>query len=395
MGRVTLTLPRLGETMEEARVTAWLVVQGQSYRRGDVLLEVETDKTVVEVPALADGTLVVQRVAEGEMIALGQPFAEVEQEGAAAAAGEAAPTADPEPLAAPVAAVVPTARQGLRASPAARAAARRGGIDLALVPGTGRNGRVMADDVRGHGGAAAGAGTAVLLHGLFDSAAGWRDLPQRLARLGLSVHAPDLPGHGASPEPARSVEAMVDQLVPGLPAGPLALVGHSLGAFLALRLARRLGARVTRLVLIAPAGVGARISADFLDGMLAAETPAALARALSLLDAGALGDAALAEELARLSTRREELAGLVRSLANRGMQQIDMIADLERLACPVSVVWGTADRILDWEAVARLPARVAIHLVRGAGHLPHLAAPALVPALLAPALAAAERRPAV
>lgn len=394
MGRVTLTLPRLGETMEEARVTAWLVAPGETYTRGDVLMEVETDKTVVEVPAMADGTLATQLVAEGEMVALDQPFAEVDQEGAAEVVVEAAPAAVPEPAAAPVA-VVPVAGQGLRASPAARAAARRAGVDLALVPGTGRNGRVTAEDVRGHGGSTGGAGTVVLLHGLFDSAKGWRDLPQRLGRMGLSVHAPDLPGHGASLALAPSVDAMADQLIADLPAGPLALVGHSLGAALAVRLARRLGSRVTRLVLIAPAGVGARINADFLDGMLAAGTTAALARALSLLDAGTLSDVAAAEELARLAPLREGLSGLVRSLAHAGIQQIDVTADLEHLACPVCVVWGTADRILDWQAVAALPSQVAIHLVRGAGHLPHLAAPALVPALLASAGPVAERRSAI
>lgn len=391
MGRVTLTLPRLGETMEEARVTAWLVAAGEGYRRGDVLMEVETDKTVVEVPAMADGTLVAQLVAEGEMIALDAPFAEVEQEGAAEVAAPAGvPSPSPEASLAPVAAV-PVAGQGLRASPAARAAARRGGVDLALVPGTGRNGRVTAEDVHSLG-AAGGAETVVLLHGLFDSAKGWRDLPQRLGRMGLAVHAPDLPGHGALVEEVSGLEGVVDRLAADLPEGPLALVGHSFGAVLAVRLAQRLGARVRRLVLVAPAGIGARINADFLDGMLAAETPAALARALALLDAGPLGEAFLAEELARLAPRRAALSVLARALAHRGMQQVDLLAELERLACPISVVWGTADRILDWQAVAALPARVAIHLVRGAGHLPHLALPGLLPDLLADASTYQERR---
>ncbi|MBD3765698.1 MAG: alpha/beta fold hydrolase, partial [Rhodobacterales bacterium] len=241
--------------------------------------------------------------------------------------------------------------------------------------------------------APAGVGdSVVLLHGLFDSARGWRDLPQRLAQRGLSVHAPDLPGHGAAPDMADTVPALVEGLLPGLPPGPLTLVGHSLGAVLAVRLAQRLGARVARLVLIAPAGIGARIDADFLDGMLAAETPAALARALARLDAGPLSDTLLAEELARLTARRPALAGLARALAHQGMQQIDITADLDRLACPVRVIWGTADRILDWRDVAHLPSRVAIHLVRGAGHLPHLADPALLPDLLAPAAPDAERR---
>lgn len=394
MGRVTLTLPRLGETMEEARVTAWLVAPGQQYRRGDVLMEVETDKTVVEVPALASGRMAAHLVAEGETVALDQPFAEVEEEGVAGVPAAEAPTpAAQVPLAsAPVAlsaAYVPST--GLRASPAARAAARRAGVDLAMVAGTGRNGRVTASDVAGAGGGLGS--TVVLLHGLFDSARGWRDLPQRLTRLGHRVHAPDLPGHGDAPEPAATPERMAEMLLPGLPAGPLALVGHSLGAVVAVDLARRLGARVKRLVLIAPAGLGARIEADFLDGMLAAETPAALGRALSWLDAGATGEAFQGAELARIAARRDDLAALVRAVANRGVQQIDIAPDLARLTCPVSVVWGTGDRVLDWQAVAALPSRVAIHLVQGAGHLPHLAAPGLVPDLLGAAgPAVAERR---
>ncbi|WP_211195435.1 alpha/beta fold hydrolase [Tabrizicola sp. YIM 78059] len=394
MGGVTLTLPRLGETMEEARVTAWLVAPGSAYRRGDVLMEVETDKTVVEVPAMADGVLVAQLVAEGETVALDQPFAEVEEAGAQAPATGAAPTREvqPETPAAPAVAVpVAEGHAGLRASPAARAAARRGGVDLTLVPGTGRNGRITAEDVRGQGGISGRAGTVVLLHGLFDSARGWRDLPQRLARAGMAVHAPDLPGHGLSTDRAETVEAMADLILPGLPAGRIALVGHSLGGLLAVRLAQRLGPRIARLVLIAPAGVGARINADFLDGMLAAETPAALARALSLLDAGPMSDSLLAEELSRLQSRREALGHLVRRLAHQGMQQIDMTADLERLAPPISVIWGTADRILDWQSVAGLPAHVAIHLVRGAGHLPHLVAPGLVTGLLEPENASIAR----
>ena len=62
MGVMILTLPRLGETMEEARVTDWLVAPGAAFKRGEVLLEVETDKTVVEVPAMQDGVLIAQLV---------------------------------------------------------------------------------------------------------------------------------------------------------------------------------------------------------------------------------------------------------------------------------------------------------------------------------------------
>ncbi|MFN5827030.1 MAG: alpha/beta hydrolase, partial [Rhodobacterales bacterium] len=62
-----------------------------------------------------------------------------------------------------------------------------------------------------------------------------------------------------------------------------------------------------------------------------------------------------------------------------------------RLTCPVAVLFGTGDRILDWHDVANLPPAAAIHLIRGAGHLPHLAAPDLVLSLVADSPAPARR----
>lgn len=391
MGRLTLRLPRLGETMEEARVTDWLVTPGTAFRRGDVLLEVETDKTVVEVPALADGTLLAQLVQPGDVVALDQPIAEVEAEGVAdsppAAAPTVAPTAEPEPVApaAPTDALADIPAR-LAASPAARAAARRAGVDLARIVGSGRRGRVTAADVAGSAQDPAGVAIhhlagkdtpIVLLHGLFDDHRGWRDLPHRLGAAGHAVLSVDLPGHGASsaaPSLSAALDAVAAAISQAVPQGPLRLFGHSLGAIFATRLALRLGDRVERVVLSAPAGLGARINGDFTDGMLAAETPAALSRALDLLDAGPISATAAAQELQRLKALRPGHAALAAELATHGFQQVDIRAELARLTCDLRVIFGTADRILDWRDVEHLPARAAVHLVRGAGHLPHLAA---------------------
>ncbi len=380
MGRVTLTLPRLGETMEEAKVVEWLVAPGAAFARGDVLLEVETDKTVVEVPALTAGTLIAQLVAAGDTVALDQPIAEVDVEGAVAAA--------PEPprgqaTVVPVVAPVPftlVAGRGPAASPAARAAARAVGVDLGTLSGTGRRGRIQAVDVhRAQGGAPAlhPLGTklpVVLLHGLFDDRRGWRDLPRRIEAAGHAVLALDLPGHGDSP-PAPNLDAVVEQIAAALPGGRLRLIGHSLGAAIAVRLAVQLQGRVERLILSAPAGLGQHLNADFTDGMRTAQTPAALARALALLGAGPMSDSVLSAELVRLKSLRASHGVLADMAVQSGFQQIDITADLARLTCPVTVMFGTADRILDWHDAGNLPPTTAIHLIRGAGHLPHLAAP--------------------
>ena len=421
---MTLRLPRLGETMEEARVTAWLVEPGAPFRRGDVLLEVETDKTAVEVPALADGTLVEALVAPGDTVALDQAIARVEQEGAADEVDEAEPGADHGPSgprseaanATPAATpdvrerAAPAASSGARAaaSPAARAAARKAGIGLEAVHGTGRRGRITAEDVRARAAAEAGradprAGTGrpgriavhrrgegaavALFHGLFDDARGWRMIPGRLKAAGCESLAFDLPGHGESGAAAASFDEAAallhDALVREVPKGPVRLAGHSLGAALAVRIAGRLGARAAGLALIAPAGLGPRISSEFIDGMIAARSAPALARAVGLLDGGPLSAAAMEEEARRHARGLEDRARLAQAVASGGFQQIDLRAEVAALGCPVSCLWGTGDRVLDWRDAASLPARARVHLVPGAGHLPHHAEPALAADLIA------------
>ena len=390
MGRVTLTLPRLGETMEEAKVTEWIVAPGATFARGDVLLEVETDKTVVEVPALAGGTLVTQLVAPGDTIELDAPIAEVEQDGEAqtpASPAEIAPTAA-EATAEARAPRHPTAPRPeggrIAASPAARATARRQGTSLAGLTGTGRRGRITAEDVASAG------GTVVLLHGLFDDSTGWRGLPQRLRKRGLSVVTLDLPGHGTETEGVGDFDAAVDHLLRRLPEGAVDLVGHSLGAALAARIATRIGARARSLTLFAPAGLGHAISQSFLDGMAGATDPETLRAALALLDGGPMSDAAIALQLPRHLDGLDRRIALARAVADGGRQKIDATADLAAAPCPVTVVFGTADRILDWRDVAHLPAETRIHLIPNAGHLPHLVRPDLAAALVGPRLDLAE-----
>ncbi len=402
-----IRLPRLGETMEEARVVLWLKAPGERFARGEVLLEVETDKTVVEVPALEDGVLARQLVGPGETVALGQAIAETDGAGAADAVTEAEP---PVPARSEPASLLEPVRGSDRipASPRARRLAGKAGLDLRDLTGTGRNGRISGPDVEAvlrsrsapvpapatagavhvRGRAPSGPVTdvpVVLLHGLFDSARGWRDLPERLARAGHPVLVPDLPGHGRSAPGDGTLDGAEAALAATLPPeGRVGLVGHSLGAVLAARLARRLGPRLDRLVLIAPAGLGPRIDRDFLDMMSEARTAAALGRALTRLGPGAgpYSDDALAAELEQLDLRRDAMTALAGSLARNGIQQADIAPLLDGLPAPLTAVFGLADPIVDWHDCANLPPRAAIHLVPGAGHLPHALRPDLVAELI-------------
>ena len=413
VGIVSLPLPRLGETMEEGRVVAWLKQPGDRFKRGEILLEVETDKTVVEVPALQDGVMVEHLAAEDDRIAVDAPIARIEVAGAVEQAATK-PASAPAVRAAPRAAqpATPSAsNNGLRASPRARRLARDRGADLAALAGTGRNGRISGEDVLAAGApkqeapqvsiqVATIAGTiqvrewpavgqrrgdAFLIHGLFADAEAYTLVARRLAKGGLRVLAIDLPGHGGSDAKAETLDALADTTATTLRAlavGPVRLVGHSLGAMVAARIAAQGEVALDRLMMLAPAGLGKEIDTGFIDRMIAADTVADLEGEIAKLDGGALSPSYLEELLARIQARRPMLRTLAASLNDATGQKHSILADLERVKAPITAIFGLKDRIIPWQHAAQLPARAAAHFVRNAGHMPHWAAPNLVADLL-------------
>jgi len=170
-------MPRLGLTMKQGRITRWYRRPGESFRRSEPLLQVTTEKVAVDVEAAYDGVLVEVLVSEGRSVPVGSPIALVETASpapAAAVAGAAVPSSGlagpaaagpgglgptgPASIAAGPEKVPPPDRATVRASPAAKRLARELGVELALVPGTGPEGRVTEDDVRAFASADAGAG---------------------------------------------------------------------------------------------------------------------------------------------------------------------------------------------------------------------------------------------
>jgi 2-oxoglutarate dehydrogenase E2 component (dihydrolipoamide succinyltransferase) len=147
-----IKVPPLGESIVEATVSRWLKKEGEAVAAGDTLVELETDKITVEVPALAAGVLTKLAAKEGQVVKVDELLGEIE-EGATAAAPAAAPVAAPVAAPAPVAVAAPAstpaapATSAVRASPAAQRVAAETGVDLGTVTGTGRGGVVSKPDV--------------------------------------------------------------------------------------------------------------------------------------------------------------------------------------------------------------------------------------------------------
>ena len=154
---VDVMVPTLGESVTEATVATWFKKVGDSVQQDEMLCELETDKVSVEVPAPAAGVLTEIFAAEGTTVDANAKLAII-VEGAAGAAPSPAPAA----VAPAAATAAPAAGRGdVEDAPSAKKAMAEAGINRDAVTGTGRDGRVMKEDVARAGSAPAPVASAV------------------------------------------------------------------------------------------------------------------------------------------------------------------------------------------------------------------------------------------
>src|SRR5262249_19045521 len=153
---VEVKVPQLSESVAEATLLAWHKREGEAVKRDENLIDIETDKVVLELPAPADGVLVKVAKGDGGTVVSGEVIGTIDTEakGTAAAAPPPPPPAarsgppavPPAPPAAPAAAPQ-AARNDARLMPAARKLVEEQGVDPTKITGSGRDGRITKGDV--------------------------------------------------------------------------------------------------------------------------------------------------------------------------------------------------------------------------------------------------------
>jgi 2-oxoglutarate dehydrogenase E2 component (dihydrolipoamide succinyltransferase) len=152
-----IRVPTLGESVTEATIGRWFKQPGEAVAADEPLVELETDKVTIEVPAPAAGVLSDIKARDGETVAVGAILGQI-KEGApgkaaektakpAAAADEPKPKAEPKPPPAPAAPAPKVAPADVPLAPSVRKLAEESGIDAAKVAGTGKAGRVTKGDM--------------------------------------------------------------------------------------------------------------------------------------------------------------------------------------------------------------------------------------------------------
>ncbi len=174
----TFNLPDLGEGLPEAEIVSWHVKEGDQIKIDDMLVSVETAKAVVEVPSPYTGTVVKLYAGEGEIVETGKPLVDFAVDGETAApvaeidqADDEEHTAQADGDSGTVVGNMPTSDEVLvetaipggskrskkgrvKALPSVRALAKQLGVDLSTVTASGKNGQIVADDVRNAAGRA-------------------------------------------------------------------------------------------------------------------------------------------------------------------------------------------------------------------------------------------------
>ena len=392
--------PQVGQDLTEAKVVALHVKVGDTVKKGMIVAEVESEKATFEVEAFAAGVVIKLPYQVGDTATVLEPLVVLGSDADAKASVEQPKKAPAKNGKAPAheIAVERVAESGQgRSSPLARRIAANNGLEIYKIAGTGPRGAVVLRDVAGlaatPGKSAAASATGlhvkslkdgkgtpvVFIHGFGAELAAWRQIAMAIG-LPNTLLAVDLPGHGASPDAAApSFQSIVDAATATLRSmgSEFHLVGHSLGAAVAIALSVQNGLTIKSLTLFAPAGLGTTVDGDFVAGFLAAKSEAALSAQMKKLvnDPADLPSSMVkatqaAREAGPVAARQFKVAA---GLFEGSTQLFSVRAELAKYQGPCRIVLGQRDGIISSsETNKKLAPGVAVHLLENAGHLPFL-----------------------
>ena len=351
-----ITMPKWGLSMVEGKVIEWLVEENTEVAVGDELIDIETEKIANTFEAL-DGGILKRKVAEPDQTL---PV------GALLGVLAGADTADAD-IDAYIeefqANYVPPEIDEEETGPAYEWVELDGYNIRYLQMGEGGN------DV-------------ILIHGFGGDLDQWLFTQEPLSA-SAKVYSLDLPGHGQSTKTVRdgSVEALAEIVVKFMGAVGIDrahLIGHSLGGAIALQTAIANGDRVDSVSLIAPAGIGTEINAEYIAGFITAQSRRDIKPLLQQLvgDPGLINRSLIDDILKykRLDGVTAALDTIAAGFLDGEKQTTDLRGALASLSMPVRVIWGSADRIIPATHAAGLPENIHVEVLEGFGHLVQLEA---------------------
>jgi pyruvate dehydrogenase E2 component (dihydrolipoamide acetyltransferase) len=352
-----LVMPKWGLAMQEGTLAKWSAAEGDRLALGQEIMDIETSKIANVFESPVEGTLRRRVAQDGDVLPVGAllgvvadasvPDGEIEayvsafQDNFASAAKDEAPPPEPD--------IVEIDGRRMRY------------LKLGPAEPSGRT-------------------PVVFIHGFGSDHAAWLFNHMAAAET-RDAYAVDLPGHGGSAKTvgdgsAKTLAASVSGLLDHLGLDKVHLVGHSLGAAVAVLVAADKPGRVASLALIAPAGLGKAISGEFLDGFLREMRGKKLRPVLEMLVADpGLVTSDMVEDVLKFKRLDGAEAALtaIREANFKGSQQsVSVNQALAGLTMPVAVIVGAEDRVIPPDGAEALPPGATRTVVAAAGHIPHM-----------------------
>ena len=347
-----IVMPKWGLAMTEGMVVAWHVEAGARVGSGEDIADIETAKITNVFESPVEGTLRRLVVPIDEMVPVGALIAVIAEDGVSDANLEAYVTEFQANF-------VPKTDED-------------GGPEPEFVDAGGRRIRYLH---MGEGGT-----PLVFVHGFGGDLNSWLFNQPALSE-GRQTYAIDLPGHGGSTKDvgdgdAKEMAAVVLAFLDALSIDSAHLVGHSLGGATALLVALTNPARVSSVTLLCPAGLGAEINMDFVNGFIAGKRRKDTKPVLELLVAD---PSLISRDMINDVLKFKRLDGVERALTTirdavftDGQQRGSLRDQIGLARMPSQVIWGRDDHIIPARHGEGLPQNVGIHILDGAGHMAHM-----------------------
>ena len=353
-GLTKLGMPKWGLSMTEGTVVQWLVEEGAELKKGDEVVEVESEKINNAVETPGEGVLRRRVANEGDVLPVGAMLGVI--------ADASVPDEEIDVYVEEFQAnFVPSEEEA-------------GGPEPETVSIDGKNIQYLK--------IGEGEGTPlVLLHGFGGDINIWVFNQEALAGGGRTVYAVDLPGHGGSTKDVgegdlASLVRVVEGFMNEMGVEKAHLFGHSMGGAVAASFALQHPEKVQSLSLIASAGLGEEINGEYIEGFIAANRRKEMKNTLGLLFANPdLVNRQLVNDVIRFK-RLDGVDEALRKIADKlfpNGKQAD-VPDLSGVEVPMLVIWGRDDQIVPVAHSENAPANARVEVLDDTGHMPQMEA---------------------